>query len=439
MLKFLWLLAVILFSTALFSAPKAKKAELRLQEDYSNTAYVVIDYNNGELLYGQNEDKIMYPASLTKIMTLFVVFDKIKNEEISFDDVVVFSRKAASQEPSKLGLPAGSKITMGEAILSMIVKSHNDVSVAVAEHISGTEANFIELMNAKAKELGLENTRFNSSHGLHRENQYTTAIDMAKLSRAIMMEHNNFYDFFALDSFNWKNKKYNNHNHLLGYNRVDGIKTGYTKASGYNLISSSQKGSLRIISVAMGFDSVNSRDEYMKKIIDEGFLHAQLSRENILNYLQKPRWIPNNNLSTLHEDHKESLDSDIASDNYVVAKNDYLGYSIERVSYLDAITSEEKIYIKPSVTYTKTPARKTKGNYVIQVGAFSNYSSALNEAYNTLKYKAVGKNISKKNVVVDKSPTNHYVAKFVNLDKDTAYKTCDFIKSKGGDCFVRTS
>ncbi|MFL1781210.1 D-alanyl-D-alanine carboxypeptidase [Candidatus Hepatincolaceae symbiont of Richtersius coronifer] len=273
------------------------------------TANVVIDYNNGAILFSNNPRTKMYPASLTKIMTLYVLYDKLHYNELSFDTKIKISKKAAAQQPSKLGLPPGSLITVKDAILAIIIKSSNDIAYAVAEHIAGNEKNFAVLMNNKAHELGLKDTNFANSTGLHNDNQYTTALDMAKLSRVLMIEYNAYYALFSLPYFRWNKTNYLSNNSLLKYEEeliIDGIKTGYTRASGYNLVSSAQKNNIRVIAVTMGAKSNQERTAQMKDLLEDSFNLAVQNRLTLVKYLQKPPHISNFTTAIKHNSSEEN-------------------------------------------------------------------------------------------------------------------------------------
>lgn len=235
-------------------------------------ASIVMDADTGVILSQSNADKKLHPASLTKIMTLVMVFDALEGGKIDLNDRITISRKAASMVPSKLGLPAGSSIRVKDAIYALVTKSANDIAVAVAEHIGGSERNFARLMTAKARAIGMNSTTFVNASGLHDRRQISTARDMAKLGRYSVYRYPRQYKYFSTARFKYRGKTYKNHNKLLGhYNGVDGIKTGYINASGFNLVASAERNGRRIIGVVFGGRSSKTRNDHMVTLLDRGF------------------------------------------------------------------------------------------------------------------------------------------------------------------------
>ena len=235
-------------------------------------AAIVIDADTKEVLHDRNADEPRYPASLTKVMTLYMLFDAIKSGELGLDDRMTVSRYAASQAPSNLKLKTGSRITVRDAIGALITKSANDVAVVVAERLGGTESRFCQLMTVKAKTLGLENTRFVNASGLPDTRQLSTARDMATLASAMLTDHADYYGYFATEQFRWGGRTYKNHNNLLGdVQGVDGIKTGYTRASGFNLMASAKRDGHRIIAVMLGGTTARARDSHVEALLEAAF------------------------------------------------------------------------------------------------------------------------------------------------------------------------
>ena len=203
---------------------------------FAKKAAIVIDFDTEEVLFEVNADTRNYPASLTKIMTLYIVFDYIKKGNLSYDSQLSVSSVAASRSPSKLYLEEGSSIKVRDAVNALIIKSANDVATVVAENIAGTEKEFAKLMTQYAKNLGMSNTTFKNASGLPNRAQLTTARDIAKLSHALISNFPNEYKLFSKTKFSYKGKTYKTHNKLmLSYEGADGIKTGYIKASGFQL------------------------------------------------------------------------------------------------------------------------------------------------------------------------------------------------------------
>lgn len=236
-------------------------------------ASIVIDMETGQVLHDRSADEKRHPASLTKVMTLYLVFEAIEQGKLKLSDRMTVSKAASRAQPSKLGLKPGTTIKVEDAIRALVTKSANDVAIVIAEKIGGTEAKFVTRMNAKAKELGMLNTTFRNSSGLPDRLQVTTARDMARLGEAIYMDHKDRYNYFSLTSFTWNNRKHLNHNELLkSVEGVDGIKTGFTNASGYNLMASASRDGRRVMAVMMGGSTGKSRDRHVADLIEAAFL-----------------------------------------------------------------------------------------------------------------------------------------------------------------------
>ncbi len=234
----------------------------------------VMDARTGRYICGYNEDVQTQPASLTKMMTLLLTFKALKNRRISLNSKIKISKKAASQRPCKLGLKPGEQITVRNAILALVTKSANDVAVALGEHIAGNENTFVYLMNKEARRLNMKSTVFVNPSGWKNPKQLSTARDMAKLARALIRNYPKYYHFFATKKFSYKRAKMRNHNKLLGTRKgvvIDGIKTGYVAASGYNLAASAKKGRRRLIAVVLGGETAKQRDEEVNRLLKKGF------------------------------------------------------------------------------------------------------------------------------------------------------------------------
>jgi D-alanyl-D-alanine carboxypeptidase len=238
-------------------------------------ASIVINMDTGQVLHDRNADDPRHPASLTKVMTLYMVFDAIDAGKLKLSDRMTVSKAASRAQPSKLGLKAGSTIKVEDAIRALVTKSANDVAIVIAEKLGGTEAKFVTQMNAKAKKLGMLNTTFRNASGLPDRKQITTARDMARLGEAIFMDHRAQYKYFSLSSFTWNNRKHLNHNELLkSVEGVDGIKTGFTNASGYNLMASAERDGHRVMAIMLGGKTGKARDRHVADLIEAAFLEV---------------------------------------------------------------------------------------------------------------------------------------------------------------------
>lgn len=231
---------------------------------------IVIDAKTGKALYSYKPDAKRHPASLTKIMTLYVLFEELEAGRLSLSSPLKVSSAAAGKAPSKLGLKAGSTIAAKDAILALVTKSANDVAAAVAENISGSEAAFARRMTETARRIGMDNTTFRNASGLPHPGQITTARDMATLGIAIQQRFPKYYRYFGTRTFAYRGRSYGNHNRLLGRVKgVDGIKTGYIRASGFNLVTSAKRDGREVVAVVMGGRSGASRDAQMTRLVNQ--------------------------------------------------------------------------------------------------------------------------------------------------------------------------
>jgi D-alanyl-D-alanine carboxypeptidase len=233
---------------------------------------IVMDAGTGRALYAAQADRQRPPASLTKMMTLLLAFEAIDAGKLRLDGTVTMSRRAARQPPSRLGLAAGRTISVRAAMRTIAVISANDVAVALAEKLEGSEAAFVRAMNRRAKRLGMTGTRFTNANGLAPAGGVTTARDMALLARYIVRKHPQRYRMFSARSIRWDGRTRPNHNRLLGKVRgVDGVKTGYTVPAGFNLAASSLRGGRRVIVVVLGARTADARDLLVSNLLESGF------------------------------------------------------------------------------------------------------------------------------------------------------------------------
>jgi D-alanyl-D-alanine carboxypeptidase len=231
-------------------------------------AAFVIDDKTGRVLYARNEDELRHPASLTKMMTLYILFEDIQKKRLSMSSSFTVSAKAAAQAPSKLGLRPGSTITAEDAIRALVTKSANDVAVTIAENIGGSEEAFARRMTATARRIGMKRSTFYNASGLPNAAQFTTARDMVTLGRALQERFPAYYRYFSTRSFAWGKQVIGNHNKLLyRLEGVDGIKTGYTEASGFNLVSSLWRDNRHVVAAVMGGSSGRQRDDHMIELL----------------------------------------------------------------------------------------------------------------------------------------------------------------------------
>lgn len=369
-------------------------------------AAIVIDAQTGTILYRWNEDRLIYPASLTKMMTLYLAFEAVEKGHLSMDQRLPVSRNAARQPRVRLGLKAGSTIRLRDAVMSMIVRSSNDSAVVVAEAIAKTEAAFARKMTRKARELGMTNTTFRNANGLPDRNQKSTARDMATLSLALIRDFPRQYSMFSAKQFHWKGRTKNSTNRLLtSYPGVDGLKTGYINASGYNLAASAVRHGRRLVAVYIGEKTGARRDAKMQKILSIGFRRA-LDREKAgtLVRIAPPPRRPGDDAPRI----------DLAKIDFSV------------VGTANAATGLKL-----------TPPPRKPGDYGVQVGAFRSETGARNSARNAVS--AAPSLLQDRPVAIlerDARRGKLYRAQVHDLSLNDAKQTCRQLKSKSLDCMV---
>jgi len=239
-------------------------------------AALVVDGQSGQVLYARNSTAERHPASLTKMMTLYLLFDALKAHRLSLHSSITISRHAASQLKVNLALSPGMTMTVDTAIKAVVVRSANDVAVAIAEAVGGTEGHFAQMMTEKARALGMRNTFYHNASGLPDPLQVTTASDLAILARQLAYDYPQYYPYFATPYFSYHGATYYTHDNLLGrFKGTDGIKTGYTNASGFNLVSSVVRDGAHVIGVVMGGDTARQRDNEMVRLLAATFVRAK--------------------------------------------------------------------------------------------------------------------------------------------------------------------
>lgn len=235
-------------------------------------ADIIVDVQSGRILRSEEADSLRYPASLTKMMTLYLTFDELKAGRLRLDKPLVASEFAAAQSPTSMALQPGDVISVEEAIYALAVKSANDAAVVLAEALAGSEPAFAERMTRRARELGMRSTTFRNASGLPDPRQQTTARDMATLGLALLRDHPDRYHYFSAPGFYFRGKLVQGHNRLnASYEGADGIKTGFIRASGFNLVTSAERGGKRLVGVVLGGVTASDRDRRMAELLDRGF------------------------------------------------------------------------------------------------------------------------------------------------------------------------
>ena len=289
---FLVLLAVVIALAAVIEPAEARKKKKRGKHRAHRVVYIdptprrdrdaaiVIDASTGNVLYERYADESRYPASLTKMMTLYLLFEAVQKGQISLSTSMTASAYAADQDPTKLGLDAGDALRVEDAIKALVVRSANDAAVVIAEQLGGSELGFAQKMTAKARELGMTRTQFVNASGLPDENQLSTARDLVILSRRLISDFPQYYPYFHTLTLYWNGRVYEGHNSLLKFfDGADGLKTGYTRMSGYNLATSAVRRGTRLIAVVMGGQTAHYRDVAMAELLEDQFTKLGLGRQ----------------------------------------------------------------------------------------------------------------------------------------------------------------
>lgn len=245
-------------------------------------AAIVVDAGSGEVLYARNADRHRYPASLAKMMTIYLTFEALKSGDLALDQALTISKYAARQPASRLGLRPGQTITVEEAVLALVTKSANDVAAALAEALGGTERKFAFQMTGAARELGMKRTRFRNASGLPNRRQRSTARDLSILARALIHDFPQYYHYFSTESFTFGGRTYKSHNRLLrSVPGADGLKTGYISASGFNVATSVRRGQIRLVGIVMGGRTARSRDKEMRRLLELTFERLEARQRHV--------------------------------------------------------------------------------------------------------------------------------------------------------------
>lgn len=274
------LLAGVILSAGTADARKRKKHRYVKPQPYvERFAAIVVDGDTGRQLYERMSTEVRYPASLTKMMTLYLLFEALQKGDLSLSSEMTASAYASTQEKTRLGLTSGDRITVEDAIKALIVRSANDVAVVVAEHLGGNEYQFSHRMTERAQQMGMSHTKFANASGLPDTQQKTTAADLVILSRRLIVDFPQFYPYFRSQSFTWDGRSFEGHNNLMKFfDGADGLKTGYTRMSGYNLASSATRQGKRLIAVVMGGRSARDRDIQTAELLESEFTKLGLGR-----------------------------------------------------------------------------------------------------------------------------------------------------------------
>ena len=372
-------------------------------------AALVADMDSGKILYQENATVQNYPASLTKIMTLYLTFDALEHGRLHLDDYLIVSQSAASASPVKLGLVAGSKIKVEDAIKALTVLSANDVARVLAENLKGgKEGNFADLMTRVANEIGLSGTNFENSSGLPNDDQLSTARDIALLSMAIYKHFPQYWKYFGIKTWTYNGKTYTNGNRLLGtYPGCDGMKTGYTNKSRYSLVATAKQNGHHLISVVLGAENKDVRANVSTKLLNKGF---EMVKNGAAPTVTKPYYAP---------------DEYSSSNNYSSAPTFSAAYTAATTG-----ANTEKTYKKSNTSAsTVNTVNNSSGNAGVQFGAFSSRSAAQTQVTNVKNKLGV-------TAVIEDAPNGMYRVRANGLSESYAQSIKNKALNLGIDCYI---
>ena len=457
----------VLACVLVLASPLNGASEAQSQE---NTRYaaIVVDAQTGELLFGRFADDRRYPASLTKMMTLYLTFEALQQGRARTSDVLTVSRHAASMPPSKLGLAAGQTITLDDAMRATAIRSANDMAVVIAEHLGGSEDRFAALMTAKARQLGMNSTRFANANGLTDTRQTTTARDMSILARAIMRDFPQYYAYMGQHDWAYNGREFRNTNGLLREGRgYDGLKTGYTSASGFNLAASAVRDGRRLITIVMGGRTVASRNAHVAELTDTGFELEYLRSRGQTNLLAQAFFEQRGFGISREVDapvqyaavaNDENADEDAAVNARILTASSPISYAEARSSLAFAdlppppsaspdaqqplqaqgdLTAE--LNARPAAAPARRPAAPTRpnrapaGRWAVQVGAFRDETVARNwlaEVNRRFRSQFGGVERSVQNA------EGWYRSRFTGLTEDAARGACAALSERRVTCMV---
>lgn len=422
-------------------------------------AAIVIDAATGNVLYERYADEQRFPASLTKMMTLYMLFEALQKGQVSLATTMTASAYASDQDPTKLGLDAGDTLSVEDAIKAVVVRSANDAAVVIAEHLGGSELAFAQKMTAKARELGMTHTQFVNASGLPDESQLTTARDLSILSRHLITDFPQFYPYFHTLSLYWNGREYEGHNALLKFfDGADGIKTGYTRMSGYNLATSAVRRGTRLIAVVMGGQTAHYRDVAMAQLLEDQFAKLGLAREAPTLVAMSPLVPDDDEVAAMQRaDSAAEGKPDTAQTAAVAPAKPSATTPAGETVRASAPVPDDPPNVTPRakpVLASATPARESQGDreegrtardvatttWGIQVGAYSDKSQAEDQLKNVRTKAAdlIG-NAKSAIVMLDVRGEAFYRVRFGAFTPAKAEELCKKLQTRGISCLTVTA
>ncbi|MGC3874543.1 D-alanyl-D-alanine carboxypeptidase [Halomonas sp. GXIMD04776] len=389
-------------------------------------ASIVLDVESGEVLSASNAEAPRYPASLTKMMTLYLLFEALEDGTLTLEDTFPVSSHAAAQPPSKLWVRPGDRISIKEIIPALVVRSANDVAVVVAEGLAGSERAFAGQMTDKARALGMDATTFRNASGLPDDLQVTTAKDMAKLSLSLMQDFSEYYDYFSQTSFVYRGKTHTGHNNLLdSYAGADGLKTGYIRASGFNVATSAVRDERRIVTVVMGGFTAKSRDAHTADLLDRGFVRAGLLNRN--------DWIASADVF----DSTKAISRPTrtrATRTLAVATTENKANTATAAAGRNEQSMDDPI--QRLIAQVDRQGQRSMDGWAVQVGAFRDPSGARDLASQAVRQLDASLNDSRVAVTPSTSEQGVFRAQLVDMEEGQARRSCAQLMERGMECMV---
>lgn len=408
---------------------------------YARYAALVMDSRTGEILYSRNADTKLYPASLTKIMTLYMTFDALNRGRLRLDQKLSVSARAAGQAPTKLRLKKGGTITVRDAVFALITKSANDAATVLAEGMAKTEQAFALKMTETAKRLGMRRTSFRNASGLPNRRQKSTARDMALLGAALIHEFPQYYHFMAMQKFNYKGRNYKNHNNLLKkYKGADGIKTGYIRASGFNLVASAKRGNHRLVGVIFGGRTAKSRDKHMATLLDRSFaMIEKASPSSVPLPVYKPALIALGSPHSNPQPKSTPEPKTVQVAEVITSPPDKAPVKKQAATTGIQVYKGGSVASKPFPTVTATTGNLTvvEEKWAIQIGAYSRVTTArdqLSRAAEQAKGHLDGRQVNIEKAISNGKP--FYRAQMLGFNETEARAACDSLSERRFSCFV---
>jgi D-alanyl-D-alanine carboxypeptidase len=406
-------------------------------------AAYVVDARTGEVLHARNADTRLHPASLTKMMTLYIAFEAIEKGEISLDTMVTISKHAASEPPSKLGLKSGQKIAMRYLVRAAAVKSANDAATAIGEALSGSEARFARRMTRTAKALGMSRTTFKNAHGLTEKGHMSTAHDMTILGRHVLYDYPQYYNLFSRrTTYAGIREVANTNRRLLGsYKGADGIKTGYTRAAGSNLVASAERGNKRIIATVFGGKSSASRNAKVAELLDLGFRRAP--NRAPIRKPNAPAYLADNSPVSVETSLRPKARAKVVEAPLLLAKAPKAETSVlpENIQTVAAASTRpaarpENLVLARAAPKTEVVTRiSTSGgrHWGVNVGRYTSRYKAERVLLKTALAEMATLDGSLRNVV---RSSRGFDANFMGLTRETADLACRRLKARNATCFM---